>query len=262
MRGHHFIQAAELCARTYNARFQAKFLGQTSRAQNILLIVAIKNHNGLSLNRRLKRRQSRRRLWCIIALRMSLPHRVGLHQPLRVKKSLANYRHGSHERAGVAAVVWSFIANMSERNILSRVGNQLLHLAIIVGQQHNHAFTAKNSSVGIHRRNREAHVAHFFSHGACERPHVGHAHLRRNFVIPIMGRILSGGARRSGAINHQSRVDQSGIHRQTFGINHICSSRRNHRATFSNRANPTILHQHGAIFNALSGLHHHGCVFN
>ena len=53
MRGYHFIQAAELCARTYNARFQAKFLGQTSRAQNILLIVAIKNHNGLSLNRRL-----------------------------------------------------------------------------------------------------------------------------------------------------------------------------------------------------------------
>ena len=193
---------------------------------------------------------------------MRLPYRVGLHQPLRVKKSLANDRHCSHERAGVAAVIWSFIANMSERNILSRIGIQLLHLAIIVGQQHNHALAAKNSRVGIDRRNRKAHVAHFFSHATGQGRHVGYAHLRRDFVIPIMGRILRGGARGGRAVNHQSCVDQSGIERQAFGINHICSSRGNHRATFSNRANPTILHQHGAIFNALAGLHHHGRMFN
>ena len=81
---------------------------------------------------------------------MRLPHGVGLRQPLRVKKSLANDRHGSHQRGWVTVRVGSFIANMREGNILPSVGVKLLHFVVIVGQQHNSALATKNPGVGIH----------------------------------------------------------------------------------------------------------------
>ena len=81
---------------------------------------------------------------------MRLPHSVGLRQPLRVKKSLANDRHGSHQRGWVTARVGSFIAHMCEGNILPCVGDKLLHFFVIVGQQHNSALAPKNPRVGIH----------------------------------------------------------------------------------------------------------------
>ena len=77
-----------------------------------------------------------------------------------------------------------------------------------------------------------------------------------------MRRVFRRRARRSSAVNHKSRVDQSRIERQALGINHICSSWDNHSATFSNRGNPTILHKNGAIFNALARLHHHCCMID
>ena len=77
-----------------------------------------------------------------------------------------------------------------------------------------------------------------------------------------MRRVFRRRARRSSAINHESRVDQARIERQALGINHICSSWGNHSATFPNRGNPTILHKNGAIFYALARLHHNCCVID
>ena len=144
---------------------------------------------------------------------------------------------------------------MRERNILSCVGDQLLYFLIILGQQHHGAFAAKNSGVWVHRGNSESQVAQFFTNARSQSCHVAHAHLRGHLVIPIVGRIIMGRARSCSAVNHQASVDQSGIQHQSLSVDHMCSNWCNHRATFSNRGDPSILNQHRAIFNAFSRLH-------
>ena len=151
---------------------------------------------------------------------------------------------------------------MRERNILSRIGDQLLHFTVVIGKQHHRAFATKNSSVWVRRGNSESQVAQLFTNARSQGCHVAHAHLRSYFVIPIVGRIIIGGARSGSAVNHQARVDQSWIQRQSLGVDHICSDWRNHYPTFSNRGNPSILNQHRAIFNAFSRLHNNCCVLD
>ena len=151
---------------------------------------------------------------------------------------------------------------MRERNILSCVGDQLLYFLIILGQQHHGAFAAKNSGVWVHRGNSESQVAQFFTNARSQSCHVAHAHLRGHLVIPIVGGVIVRGAGRGRAVNHQASVDQSGIQHQSLSVDHMCSNWRNHRATFSNRGDPSILNQHRAIFNAFSRLHNNRGVLD
>ena len=151
---------------------------------------------------------------------------------------------------------------MRERNILSCVGDQLLHFLIVIGKQDHRAFATKNSSVRVRRGNSESQVAQLFANARSQGCHVAHAHLRGHLVIPIVGGVIVRGAGRGRAVNHQASVDQSGIQHQSLSVDHMCSNWRNHRATFSNRGDPSILNQHRAIFNAFSRLHNNRGVLD